>query len=329
MPIADVRTPAEFTRGHIPGAKQLPLFSNEERAEIGKLYFQQSREDAIRSGIAIAGSRLSYYVTEALAIAPERKILLYCWRGGMRSSSLGWLLDTAGFEAYILEGGYKAYRRHLHDSLGKKARIIILGGQTGSGKTELLESLTLSGEQVLNLEQIAMHKGSAFGFIGNEQQPSQEQFENTLHKHWSMLDHNRHTWIEDESINIGTVQVPRELFDQMQAAPMILIEVSREKRIIRLVREYSNTPREVLVQCFKKIEQKLGRERVARSIEAVRSENYGLAANLALHYYDKAYNHQVSKRTYDTIHKLVLNDADTPEQRIKLMEFIEKIQDIR
>jgi tRNA 2-selenouridine synthase len=319
VPVADVRTPAEFARGHIPGALQLPLFSNEERAEVGKLYLQRGKEEAIQTGMTIAGSRLSSYVTEASNLAPGKKILLYCWRGGMRSSSLAWLLDTAGFETFVLEGGYKAYRRHVRESFSRQARLTLLGGYTGSGKTELLESLSLKGEQVLNLEMIANHKGSAFGFIGMQQQNSQEQFENQLHKEWSLLDLDINTWVEDESINIGSNQIPRALYDQMKISPLVLIEVERRERVQRLVKDYACTERELLVQCFKKIEQRLGKEHLSEALDAIGSGNFEIAAHLALHYYDKAYHHQLSQRPVNMIYTIELNCGDKTEKVLRLI----------
>jgi tRNA 2-selenouridine synthase len=194
-PVFDVRSPGEYNHAHIPGAISLPLFSDEERKIVGTAYKQESRQQAIKTGLdffgpkmrkmvedveSIVGSRESVVVNSQLPTHDSRLILVHCWRGGMRSAAVAWLLDLYGFKVYTLIGGYKKFRNHVLDTFQFPFRFNILGGFTGSGKTELLKSLEEKGEKVIDLEGIAQHKGSAFGNIGMPEQPSQEMFENLL-----------------------------------------------------------------------------------------------------------------------------------------------------
>jgi len=206
-PIIDVRSPGEYEHAHIPGALNLPLFSNEERAEIGTIYKQRGRVKAVQRGLEVVGPKLAGFAKFALALQSEN-ILIHCWRGGMRSSSMAWLLETVGINCTLLTGGYKSYRSRVLTSFEKPLKIILLGGYTGSGKTDLIKLLKEQGEQVLDLEGLACHKGSAFGAIGQGEQPSSEQFENLLSLEMEALDGEKVVWIEDESRNVGKVFVP-------------------------------------------------------------------------------------------------------------------------
>ena len=163
IPLVDVRTPAEFAHGHICGAHNIPLFSNDERAEVGTTYKQAGREQAILLGFDLTGSKWSGFIKQALEIAPSEKIAVHCWRGGMRSGAMAWCLNLYGFDVYLLTGGYKHYRRRVLDIFAEKFDIRILGGLTGSGKTKVLHQLKALGEQVIDLEGLAGHQGSAFG----------------------------------------------------------------------------------------------------------------------------------------------------------------------
>ena len=171
-PIIDVRSPAEYDNAHIPGALSLPLFSNDERAAVGTIYKQCGKVKAVSKGLEIAGPKLSSFAKFALSLKTDH-LLIHCWRGGMRSSSMAWLIETLGIKCTLLEGGYKSYRSHIRAELAKPFKIALLGGYTGSGKTELLQHLHNNNQQIIDLEAIAKHKGSAFGAIGQPQQPSQ------------------------------------------------------------------------------------------------------------------------------------------------------------
>ena len=191
-PVLDVRSPAEFKRAHIPGAVALPLFSDEERKQVGTTYKQVSREAAIKIGLDFFGPKMRRMVEEVEALlksssspigdrtSNNKTVLVHCWRGGMRSAGVAWLLDLYGFKVYTLAGGYKAYRNHVLDILSAPHNFQVLGGYTGSGKTFLLHHLRKLGENVIDLETLASHRGSAFGAIGQPEQPAQEMFENLL-----------------------------------------------------------------------------------------------------------------------------------------------------
>ena len=180
-PVLDVRSPGEYKHAHIPGAHSFPLFTDEERKIVGTTYKQNSREEAIKIGLDFFGPTLKQRVIEAERIAKGNKILLvHCWRGGMRSAAISWLLDLYGFKIYTLIGGYKAYRNWVLEQFKKNYPFQLIGGYTGSGKTELLVALKKEKQLIVDLEEIAGHKGSAFGNIGLPPQPGQEQFENYL-----------------------------------------------------------------------------------------------------------------------------------------------------
>lgn len=301
IPVADVRTPAEHSRGHIPGAVNLPLFSDEERKIVGTLYKQQGREKSIEEGIRLVQNRLYDYTTSAKKIAPGNEILLHCWRGGLRSSSMAWLLDLAGLSTAVLKGGYKAYRGHVLMVFDRPLRLITLGGLTGSGKTEILKHLKASGQQVIDLEALARHKGSAFGSIGLPEQPTNEQFENDLASCILALDPAKPTWVEDESRNIGKNMIPAGLFSQMRSGPVVYMRKPAEERAARLAAEYSRCGPGALEASARRIEKRLGGLRTRQAIECIRSRDYRMAATIFLSYYDKTYAYGLSRRDQDKI----------------------------
>ncbi|MEA3445065.1 MAG: tRNA 2-selenouridine(34) synthase MnmH, partial [Bacteroidota bacterium] len=253
IPVIDVRTPSEFANGHIPGAFNIPLFSDEERAIVGIKYKQENKEAAVLQGLEFVGPKLSAYVKLLHRITQKKEVLLYCWRGGQRSRSMAWLFELAGYKIKLLEGGYKAYRNLLLQSFSRPASLIILGGMTGSGKSEILTSIKNLGYQVIDLEKLANHKGSAFGAIGQQEQPPPQQFENDLFKVWSSLDLSKPIWLEDESVSIGRVSIPRPLFIQMRNSKVIKIEVDKKVRVVRLVKEYVGIDSEELKVSVHKI----------------------------------------------------------------------------
>ncbi|MFZ9732902.1 MAG: tRNA 2-selenouridine(34) synthase MnmH, partial [Schleiferiaceae bacterium] len=220
MPLFDVRSPAEFAHGHVPGAVSLPLFSDAERAEVGTVYKQQSPAKAVRLGLKFAGARMADLVAEVDARAKRdtSPVEVYCWRGGQRSGSVAWLLRTAGYEVERWEGGYKAYRHRVLESWAQPRPYVVLAGLTGSGKTEVLRALHELGGPVLDLEGLAHHKGSAFGQIGELPQPTNEQFENDGALRLAELDGQPRIWIEDESRSIGRIWLQQSFFDRKKQA---------------------------------------------------------------------------------------------------------------
>ena len=309
IPVADVRTPAEYEKGHIPGAFLFPLFNNRERAEVGTLYVQKGRTAAVLKGLQLVGPRLEAMARRGLEIAGGGSLLLYCWRGGMRSQSVAWLMEKVGIRCYTLENGYKAYRNHLLGFFNNiPPTIHVLGGLTGSGKTERLLQMAAAGEQVIDLEGLANHKGSAFGNLGNPPQPSTEHFQNLLFRAFSQMDPSRPVWLEDESRNVGRCSLPDGLWEKMQQARLFLLETSREERVERLMREYGNFDPDVLETAILKIQKRLGFDQSKKAIEACHNGNIRKALEICLAYYDKAYNYQLELRkknygihTFDTI----------------------------
>jgi tRNA 2-selenouridine synthase len=244
------------------------------------------------------------FVEEAARLSPNKKILLHCWRGGMRSASVAWLLQQAGFETRLLKGGYKAYRADIHQFLEQKFPFLVITGPTGSKKTKILQALRDKGEQVIDLETLANHKGSAFGALGMEPQPTIEQFENQLHLELSKLDLNRRIWIEDESRKIGTVVLHEGFWKQIKSVPVLLVNLSIQERIEFLVDEYGNFPAEKLEESILKIAKRLGGQHVKAALEALEFGDLHQVAAITLNYYDKAYLYALENRKAHILHRL-------------------------
>ena len=316
--ILDVRTPAEYASGHIPKARNLPLFSNEERAVVGTIYKQESPEAAFIKGLDFAGLKMATYVETAIELAPARQVSIHCWRGGKRSGSLAWLLEFAGFQVNVLEGGYKAYRRAIRESnRWSELKLIVLGGPTGSGKTQILHQLAASGEQIIDLEGLAHHRGSAFGAIGQVEQSSIEQFENNLHEVVSKLDLQRRVWVENESRTIGKIYLPDYYWEVFENAFFIELEVSFEQRVERLVHEYACFPVKMLEESFLKIRKRLGHLECSKALEALANQDFSTAAVIALRYYDKSYRISTDRTGFEKRIKLIAQtDVQSSVQRL-------------
>lgn len=290
--LLDVRSPGEYTHGHIPGAIGFPLFSDEERAQVGTFYKQKGKEAAMELGLEFVGPKMAGFVRRARKLAPGRRLAVHCWRGGQRSGSMAWLLRQSGFDVVTLDGGYKSYRRHILQQFAAPAlRLIVIGGRTGTGKTKILHALRDLGEQIIDLERLANHKGSAFGFIGEAPQPTVEQFENDLYEAIGRLDPDRRVWIENESRSIGRVFIPDAFWDKMKASPLLNIEIPEADRIQNLLADYTATDISDLKAAFLKIDRKLGGQHLKAALEALDNEDFASAAQIALHYYDKTYQY--------------------------------------
>lgn len=326
LPMVDVRTAAEFDNGHIPGAQNLPVFSNQERVVVGTKYKRAGKDSAVLLGLELVGPKLAWFVRQAKKIAPDKKILIHCWRGGMRSGSMAWLFETAGFTVYLLEGGYKAYRTYNRNRFADKSEIIILGGMTGSGKTEVLHEMMEMGHQVLDLEGVANHKGSVFGALGQANQPTSENFENELAQIWSKFDFFRPIWIEDESNSVGAVWINDVLFLRMRNADVISMDISKEERIKRLVKEYACFDIAVLKELVLKIEKRLGGLNVNNAFESLDNGDFHTVADITLTYYDKAYLHGQQKRKGQTIYSIALEKDDPKENAKAILEFYSNLK---
>jgi tRNA 2-selenouridine synthase len=310
IPVLDVRTPDEFQKGHITGALNLPLFETHERATIGKLYKDEGRDSAILKGLEISGGKVGKFVVSGKEIAKDNKLLLHCWRGGMRSASLAWLFDIAGIESYVLTGGYKAYRRYVLECLKHPYNLVVIGGMTGSGKTDILLTLKEMGFQVLDLEALAHHKGSAFGALGEEAQNSNEQFENDIFTFLAGFDPKKPVWIEDESQNIGRNLIPSGFFKQILSSQLIYIEADIHTRIDRLVRDYATFSQESLEICIKRISRRLGGLTTKSAIESLEKHDFSKVAELMLDYYDKTYSYSLNKRDSSKVHHVSTNSGN-------------------
>jgi tRNA 2-selenouridine synthase len=323
IPIIDVRSPAEFKKGHIPEALNIPLFNNEERAVVGTAYKQKGRKKAVKEGLKFVGPKMVEILQKAEEIAgPEKKLIVHCWRGGMRSESMAWLFSRGEIKCYVLEGGYKNYRNTLREKMKKHAQIFILGGYTGSGKSELLKELKEMGEQVIDLESKAHHKGSAFGAIGQQEQYSTEQFENLVFEKWKNLDPSGPIWIEDESKMIGRNSIPDELFSQMRSSPVIKIIIDKKERIKRLMEEYATFENEILIQTIRKIRKRLGGLNCQKAEKAVYEGDFYTAIDIVLTYYDKAYEYGLKKRDKNTIFPIYLKSDNNKRNALILKNFI-------
>ena len=326
LPIIDVRSPGEFAHAHIPGAVNMPLFDNEERALVGTKYKQAGKDQAVLLGLDIVGPKMSGFVRQARKLNPQGKeVLVHCWRGGMRSGSMAWLLNTAGLRAQTLEGGYKAYRNTVLAGLAEPRNLLILGGKTGSGKTDVLKQLAAKGEQVIDLEGLAHHKGSSYGAIGQLPQPSSELFENLIYDQWQRLDPTRRIWLEDESRNVGSCFIAPPLWVQMRAAPVAFIEVPKDVRVKRLVHEYTGIDHALLVEATARIERRLGGLAAKQCLAALAENDYATVADLTLVYYDKAYLHGLSQRNPGTVHTLPLAVDDPAQTTAELIAWANQL----
>ncbi len=318
--IIDVRSPKEFEQGHIPGATNIPLFNNEERAIVGTIYKQIGRQEAILKGLEIAGPKLAEMVSAAKLISKDNNIYVHCWRGGMRSGFVAMLLKMYGLNVSTLKGGYKSFRNFALKSFSNPISLIVLGGKTGSGKTLILKELKAKQQQVIDLEGLAHHKGSAFGALGEKEAPSQELFENKLAIELLNINPTLPLWLEDESRLIGHKVIPEGLWEQMLQAKVIYINLPFEERLNYIVEGYGKFPKEQLEVSILKISKRLGLEQTKNSIIALNNNDIKTSLEYCLHYYDKTYSHGMSKREKNSVKELsfdLMNIESISEELIK------------
>lgn len=294
-PVLDARSPAEFAHAHIPGALNLPLFSDEERKVVGTAYKQQGKHPAIKIGLDYFGPKMRNMVDAAEDIVKkhakdknDNTVMIHCWRGGMRSAAVAWLLDLYGFTVYTIAGGYKAWRNRVLQHFENDYSIRVLGGYTGSGKTNLLHQLKIQHQPIIDLENLASHKGSAFGGIGQPDQPSQEMFENLLadelHKH---IDNN--FWLEDESQRIGKLHIPHPFWNTMRTKPVFFIEIPFEERLKFIVKDYGTCDKENMKIAIERIQKRLGPLETRTALALLAEGDLKGCFGILLKYYDKHY----------------------------------------
>ncbi len=295
LPVVDVRSPGEFAEGHISGAINIPIFEDDERAVIGTIFKKKGRLPAIEKGLEIVGPKMAHFAHKAIKIALSGQLLVHCWRGGMRSESMAWLFERVGIECFILQGGYKAYRNYLLEKIGNIPHLVVIEGHTGSGKTEILHCLKACGEQVIDLEGLANHKGSAFGGIGQDPQPSTQQFQNNLFDEFIEFDLANKVWIEGESQTVGRVFLPDPLWHRMNESQCIEIQVPRSERISRLVSEYGTLPEELMENAILNLVKRLGSQLTNDILQSYREKDLDCVANKLLEYYDQSYQYSRDK----------------------------------
>jgi tRNA 2-selenouridine synthase len=295
-PIFDARAPLEYAQGHIPGAVSFPIFSDDERAQIGTTYKRVNPDKAVLLGLDYFGPKMSQMVKQARKLAPGQEVRLHCWRGGMRSGAMQWLLELAGFRVHLLDKGYKDYRRWALAQFGQPWPLRVLGGLTGSGKTDVLHALARRQEPVVDLEGLAHHKGSAFGAIGQGAQPTTEQFENDLALQLHQLRAAPYLWVEDESRTIGSVAVPGPLFEQMPPAPLLVLEVPRAVRVRKLAEEYGRHEPAALAAAVLRLRKRLGGLATKEALGAIGEDDMEKMVSLVLDYYDRTYLHGLEGR---------------------------------
>ena len=311
--VVDVRTPLEFAQGHIPGAINIPIFSSEERVLVGTAYKQQGRQPAILLGFEITGPKWAGFIKTAEQIAPDRKILVHCWRGGMRSGALAWAFDLYGFEVATLKGGYKSFRRAGIDAFSDAYPFTILSGSTGCAKTKTLQEMKILGEQVIDLEDLAQHQGSSFGSMGKLIQPSQEQFENLLAQELQKMDFSKRIWLEDESVTIGKRVIPKPIWLQMRNAPIVKMEIPKEERVVFLNQDYGHLDKEFLKDSVLRIAKRLGPLETKLTLAAIDEGRMKDFIEQVLVYYDKTYLKGLNNRTVLNIKQLELEKINPIE----------------
>ncbi len=326
IPVIDVRSPSEYGYGHIPGAFNIPLFDDRQRAEVGTIFKKEGNLQAVMKGIDLAAPEMTARLKSAITLAEDGRLLVHCWRGGMRSEAMAWLFSVGGLTPALLEGGYKAYRNFILRELGRERRYILLGGLTGSGKTHILKNIALMGRQVTDLEGLACHKGSAFGALGQPPQPSSEHFANMLFADIDKKSSDEFIWLEDESRNIGSVFMPDDFYVRMQESPVVALMMSIDTRMPRLLEEYTAFPVEMILASVLKISKRLGGDRTKQAVEAVEHRDFATAIRITLEYYDRAYSYGLSKRKNSQV---VVVETDTDDLSVNARKVLDAAETIK
>lgn len=310
LPVVDVRSEQEFEDGHIPHALNIPILNNEERKAVGTDYKQKGQREAIRTGFKLVGPRISQIVDAAEKVSVDKELIVHCWRGGMRSSNFSQFAGMAGIQSHVLTGGYKTYRQQAHDYFKRPYQIILISGCTGSGKSEVLRALSKQGEQIVDLEGIANHKGSAFGGLMMPPQPTTEQFENILFEQLQKLNVSRPIWVEDESIAVGKIFLPSGFWNGMRQSPVTLLNVDKPIRVKRLVKEYGHADPEQFLAAMTRITKKLGGQHFKSAKEKLEQGDMDTVMEILLTYYDKAYLGSLEKRKPVTLGEVNWEGSD-------------------
>ena len=320
-PIVDVRSPGEYQQGHIPGAHNLPLFTDAERAAVGTTYKQEGRQSAVQLGLELVGPKLATIAAALQAIpAPGKTALgIHCWRGGMRSASVAWLAGTLDLPVVLLEGGYKRFRHWVLAAMEKPRPLLVLGGRTGTGKTDLLLELQRRGAAVVDLEGLANHRGSSFGGLGLPPQPTNEHYENLLAFALSQCPSPGPLWVEAESAQVGRCRIPAGLWAQMGQAPAVEIQRPMDERVERLVAVYGALGQQPLREATERIARRLGPQRTALALGAIDQSDWAEACRQMLDYYDRCYDHDLGRRSQPPLRQFDLTGLNEPKAAALLL----------
>jgi len=323
-PIIDVRSPSEFCLGHLPGAINIPLFSDIERETIGKCYKKESRLKAIFIGLKITlpiTAKLLEIIQKTIKKDKDglKSLRIYCWRGGMRSNTFAWLARTIGIKTYLLKGGYKSYRKWVLYQFEADLPIRLMGGKTGTGKTDLLNYINREKIYVIDLEGKANHRGSSFGSLGMEKQPSTQQFENILAESLDEFHKSKakEIWLEAESSNLGKCRIPNCLYKKMKKAPILEIIKTKNERIQNLVKIYSQNPQNDLKDAVNRISKRLGPQRTKEALASIDKKEWIKACEAMLDYYDRCYEYELKKT--NNINSIDLSGLNLKSSLIKIL----------
>ncbi len=329
-PLIDVRSPSEYYKGHMPNSINIPLFDNDERSIIGKIYKNNGKEKAIKEGLIFTEKKIenllknlfeciNTYKSETKEVDKNKlTIKIYCARGGMRSKSISWLLEKFRLNTVTLDGGYKSYRKYTLNSFSKKWNIVLIGGKTGCGKTRLLKSLEKYNYQTIDLEGFACHRGSTFGGLGMGEQPTNENFENKISEKLRKFSDKDYIFVEAESANIGKCKIPYDFFIQMKSSLRIEIIRSESNRLDELISTYSIFSKKELTECVLRIKKRLGPQRTKIGIDSINKEKWDMVCKSVLEYYDKCY--EFEKIGKKNIRLLDLTDKEYDENVLDLIK---------
>ena len=327
----DMRSPAEFAIGHILGAINIPIFSNEERAKVGTLYKNVSAEQAKDLGLSIASGKLPDLVSQIrILYKTGRPVIVYCWRGGMRSKSIVSVLNLMGIQVFQLIGGYKAYRRHVLDSLLNftiNPKIIVLCGSTGVGKTSLLQLLAEKNIPIIDLEKLANHRGSVFGQVGLGQSTTAQFFDASILMELVHLNTEPYIIVECESKRIGNVYLPDCLYQAMQTGIHILVNTDMETRISRLIAEYTDldeTTTKQIISSLKALSKRIGIKKMSKLLSDFDSgEIRTVVRTLLVDYYDPLYGYEkLDQNNYN----LTVNCDDLDLALLQIIDYLEGLR---
>lgn len=317
--LLDVRSEKEFDHARIPGAINLPVLNNEHRHLVGVKFKKKGREAAVILGFELVGPDFHNFILKTNELTDIKVVMVYCWRGGMRSTIMTWILEMAGYRVFVLKGGYKSFRNFILDRLKLSRKVIVLGGHTGCGKTEILKEMNKTGQQMIDLEELANHRGSAFGSLGLGSQPSNEFFENKLGILWNRIDETKFIWIEAESHTIGKVKIPDSVFEQLKNAPFVEVVCSREYRMQRILKEYGGFLKTDLADCTSNLSKRLGNLRLTEALSALSDDRMFDWLTILMDYYDKTYTHSTNARNLTKLISVRINEGQDPAVTARLI----------